>query len=286
MKTQVLGCAFGCAAVGLITGAASGAIVLGAAEPFAVLGASTVTNTGLSVLTGDVGVSPGTAITGFGPGIVIGTVHSNDAVAMQAQIDVSSAYNVLAGMAMTQDLSGMDLGGMTLAPGVYRFSSFAQLTGVLTLDGQGQTDPEFIFQIGSTFVTASNALVRTINGADACDVFYQVGSSVTLGTGTTLEGTLIALASDTLTTGSIVNGRIIALNGAVTLDSSTVTVCSVPAPGVMLGVGIGVVVFGRGRRKGAVGGRCGGAWGWGGSACSEFERSWVIGSGAGGMQCG
>src|SRR5450830_579164 len=198
---------------------------LGAAGSFAVLGASTVTNTGSSVLTGDLGVSPGLAITGFPPGTVTGTTHAGDAVALQAQIDVTAAYNALTGQACNTVLTGQDLGGMTLPPGVYCFSSSAQLTGTLTLDAQGSASADFIFKIGSTLTTARHSKVQVINGGSDCNVFWQVGSSATLGTGTTFAGNILALTSITLTTGANVSGRALARNGAVTLDTNTVTVC-------------------------------------------------------------
>jgi hypothetical protein len=197
---------------------------LGAASSFAVLGASTVTNTGSSTINADVGVSPGSAVTGFPPGTVVnGTIHSADALAAQAQADSTTAYNALAGQTCTQTLTGTDLG--TLAPlvaGVYCFTGPAQLTGTLILDAQGNNNAVFIFKIGSTLTTASNSVVRMINPGSPCNVFWQVGSSATLGTTTTFLGTIIALTSVTLTTSATVNGRAIARNGAVTLDTNTV----------------------------------------------------------------
>jgi hypothetical protein len=204
---------------------------LGTAENFAVLGSSTVTNTGPTIVTGDLGVSPGTAITGFPPGIVVGgAIHAADAVAGQAQTDTTTAYNNLAGQACDFTLTGQDLGGMTLVPGVYCFSSSAQLTGALTLDAGGDPDAAWVFQIGSTLTTASNASVLLVNGARACNVFWQIGSSATLGTGTSFVGSILALASITLTTDVDVFGRALAQNGAVTMDSNTVSVsaCGVP----------------------------------------------------------
>jgi len=197
------------------------ALPLGAAEGFAILGGSTVTNTGPSAIVGSLGVSPGTAVTGFPPGLVTGGItHRGDAVALQAQRDLTTAYNLLAGEPSRADLTGRDLGGMTLTPGVYHFSSSAQLTGTLTLNALGDPNARFDFQIGSTFTTASTASVRLINGADACNVFWQVGSSATLGTGTSFEGNILALTSITLNTrADILSGRALARNGAVTLDS-------------------------------------------------------------------
>jgi Ice-binding-like len=197
---------------------------LGAAGSFAVLGASTVTCTGASAITGDVGVSPGSAITGFPPCTLTGTLHAADAVSLQAQANATTAYNELVGAACTTDLTGQDLGGMTLSPGVYCFSSSAQLTGTLNLSGGGI----YIFQIGSTLTTASGSAVL-INSAQPCDassdVFWQVGSSATLGTTTAFAGNILALASITMTTGATLDGRAIALNGAVTMDTNTISTC-------------------------------------------------------------
>lgn len=202
---------------------------------FAVLGGSTVTNTATpTVVTGDLGVSPGSAVTGFPPGMVVGgTIHAADAVAAQAQSDLTTVYNNLASEACNTDLSGQDLGGLTLTPGVYCFTTSAQLTGALTLDAQGNSNAQFVFKIGSTLTTASGSSVLLINSASSCGVFWQVGSSATLGTGTTLAGSIVALSSITLNTGASVNGRVLARNGAVTLDNSNVTICS-GGPGLPL----------------------------------------------------
>jgi hypothetical protein len=205
---------------------------LGTAESFAVLAGSTATNTGLTVVTGDLGVWPGTTITGFPPGIVIGTTYAGNAVAQQAQSDVTVAYNDLAGRACDADLTGTDLGGLTLTQGVYCFSSAAQLTGQLTLDAEGSGDALFIFQIGSTITTASNSSVLVINGGTECNVYWQVGSSATLGTSTAFGGNILALTSITLNTDTVVSGRVLAQNGAVTMDTNTISngICSSPSP--------------------------------------------------------
>jgi len=202
--------------------AAHDAVGLGTARSFAVLAGTTVTNTGPSVVTGDLGVSPGTAITGFPPGLVIGTQHAADAVAAQAQADLTVAYNDAAGRPCDSNRSGQDLGGRTFTDGTYCYDSSAQLTGTVTLNGQGDPDAVFIFQIGSTLTTASASTVDLINGAQACNVFWQVGSSATLGTNTTFVGNILALTSITLNTSSTVDGRTLARNGAVTLDSNVI----------------------------------------------------------------
>jgi hypothetical protein len=198
----------------------------GTAGSFAVLGGSGLTNTGPSVAYGDIGVSPGTSVIGFPPGIYSGILHAADGVAQQAQSDLIIAYDMAAGQPFDDDLTGQDLGNMTLTPGVYRFSSSAQLTGTLTLDAQGDPAAVFIFQIGSTLTTASNAVVSVINGGSDCNVFWQVGTSATLGTTTEFAGNIIAMASITANTGANVSGRLLARNGAVTLDSTSISACA------------------------------------------------------------
>src|SRR5450631_2040657 len=197
--------------------------VLGSADAFGILGATTVTNTGSSVVFQDLGVAPGTAITGFPPGMVLGTIHDDDAVAMQAQADALTGYNFLAGLAPTQILTGQDLGGLMLDSGVYFFASSAQLTGALTLNFQGLSNMMIVFQIGSTLTTASSSSVMIINPGTNDQVFWQVGSSATLGTTTDFYGSVIADQSVTLNTGADINcGRAIALNGAVTMDTNNI----------------------------------------------------------------
>jgi ice-binding like protein len=212
------------AALALVSSAqAQAPVLLGTADDFAALGATTVTSTGPTVVNGDLGVSPGTAVTGFGPGTVYGTIYSAGAVAAQAQSDLTAAYEDAASRVCQEDLTGSDLGGMILTQGVYCFSSSVGLTGTLTLDAQGDPSAVFIFQIGSTLTTASASTVSLINGAQSCGVYWQVGSSATLGTTTTFSGNVLALTSNTATTGVTIDGRLLARNGAVTLDSNTIT---------------------------------------------------------------
>ena len=197
---------------------------LGNASSFAVVGASTVTNTGPTIVNGDLGVSPGTAVVGFPPGIVNGTIEAGTGAALAAQTSITAAYNQLAGQVCDIDLTGQNLGGLTLTPGAYCFSSSAQLTGTLTLDGLGNPGSVWVFQIGSTLTTASGSSVQFVNGGQACGAFWQVGSSATLGTTTAFAGNILALASITLTTGATNSGAAFARNGAVTMDSNILSV--------------------------------------------------------------
>ncbi len=213
-------------------------VVWGAAGSFAVLGSTTVTSTGSTTIDGDLGVSPGTAITGFPPGTVVnGTIHSGGTAA-QAQSDAAAVYGILEQLAVTLDMTGHGLGGLTLTAGVYSFSAEAQLTGTLTLDGPGQ----FVFQIGSTLTTATAASIEVINGANAADIFFLVGSSATLGTDTVFQGNIIAIVSDTLNTGASVEGRVIALTGAVTLDNNNIFL-PIPEPAAAGLMALGAMVF-------------------------------------------
>lgn len=203
---------------------AATAPALGGAGSFAVLSATTVSNIGASVITGDVGNSPGVTITGFPPGTVTGIIHANDAVAIQAQTDAVAAYNALVAQACTSGpLGATDLAGQTLIPGVYCYSSTLQNSGILTLDAQGNANAVWVFKIGSTLTTITGESVAFINGGQSSNVFWQVGSSATLGINTPLAGNILALTSITLNTGATLSGRALALNGAVSLDSNTVS---------------------------------------------------------------
>lgn len=195
---------------------------LGTTESYSVLGGQTVTNTGLTTLSGDLGVSPGEAITGFPPGLAGGTTNAGNAAAGQAQSDLTIAYNDLASRATTASVSD-DLSGQTFVDGVYTSSGPLSLTGTVTLDGQGDPNSVFIFQAASTLITGTGSNVALINGAQACNVYWQVGSSATLGTASTFVGSILALTSITATTGATVQGRALARNGAVTLDSNVFT---------------------------------------------------------------
>jgi Ice-binding-like len=197
-------------------------VPLGTLQSVAVLGGQSVTNTGPSVINGDLGVSPGTSITGFPPGTVNGTIHAADAVAAQNQSDLTVAYNNAAGQPADATETG-DLGGLTLTPGVYNSPSSIGLTGTLTLNAQGNPDAVWIFQVGSTLTTASASTVALINGASPCNVFWQIGSSATLGTQTNFTGTILALTSISANTGATIAGRALARNGSVTLDTNTIT---------------------------------------------------------------
>jgi hypothetical protein len=196
-----------------------GPINLGTATSFGVLGASTVTNTGPSNITGDLGLSPGTSITGFPPGVVLGTVEPTTAVAAQAQTDLTTAYNVAA--SLTPTTSGLsDLVGLSLTPGVYSGQTLS-LSGDLTLAGTAES--VWVFQAASTLITSSASRILLTGGASSCNVFWQVGSSATLGTGSQFVGTIMANQSITATTSATIQGRLLADNAAVTLDSNVIT---------------------------------------------------------------
>lgn len=243
----------------LVLSAYADSITLGTAGSYAVLAGSTVTNTGPSVLNGNLGLSPGAggscSITGFPPGMVNGTTNACNGPAAQAQRDLTTAYNKAAGLTPTMTLTGQDLGNRTLTPGVYFFASSAQLTGTLTLNNLGNPNALFVFQIGSTLTTASNSAVIFTNSLADKNVFWQVGSSATLGTTTKFVGNILALTSITLNTGaSITCGSALARNGAVTLDTNVISRCggqtTVPEPSTISLIGSGLAILaGAARRR-------------------------------------
>ncbi len=194
---------------------------------FSVLAGSTVTNTGSTTVSGDVGVSPGSAVTGFPPGLAGGTIHKADGAAAQAQAALALGYIDAAGRSGGTSVAG-DLVGMTLTAGVYKSTSSLANSGDVTLDAQGDPAAVFIFQIASTLTTGSGSHIVLANGASACNVFWQVGSSATLGTNSVFKGNILALTSITITTGVHLEGRALARNGAVTLDADVITGCGCP----------------------------------------------------------
>jgi hypothetical protein len=200
---------------------ATATVGLGSAAPFSVLAGSTVTNTGPTTMFGDLGLYPGTSVTGA-PG-VLGQTHVDDAVAIEAKNDLTTAYNNAASRPSSGS-AGTDLAGQTFSPGVRTASSSLLLSsGSVTLNAEGNPNAVFIFQIGSTLITGSNTSVSLTGGAQACNVFWQVGSSATLGTGTRFVGTIMAAASITANTAATIHGRLLAQTAAVTLEDNTIT---------------------------------------------------------------
>lgn len=208
--------------LGAGTALAATSVNLGTAKSFAVLAGTRITNTGATTITGAVGLHPGTATPGFNTVTLHGAKHVADAVALNAKNALIAAYNDAAGANPVSNVP-TELGGKTLKAGVYA-SGHLGLTGTLTLDGHGV----FIFKARSTLITASHSRVRLINGASACNVYWQIGSSATLATSTSFKGTIMALTSISLKTGATLQGRALARNGAVTMDHNTInsSLCS------------------------------------------------------------
>ena len=206
------------------TGACSQAFVaLGSASGLAILAGSTVTSTGATSVTGDLGVSPGTAVTGFPPGILVGAQHTGDPTSAQALGDLTTAYNDAAGRTLCPISVAGNLGGQTLVPGLYKSTSSLEISsGDLTLDAQGDSDAVFIFQMASTLTTTTGRQVVLSGGARARNVFWQVGSSATLGTASVVKGTIMADQAITLGTGATLNGRALARIAGVSLDANAI----------------------------------------------------------------
>jgi hypothetical protein len=193
------------------------------ARSFAILAGSTVTNTGPSQITGNVGIFPGNAITGFPPGVIHGDLHAGDTIAQQAKLDLTRAYNDAMGRLLGAVKVAGNIGGQTLAPGLYKStSSLAISSGDLTLDGRGNSDAVFIFQIASKFTTTTGRMVILTNGAHARNVFWAVGSSATLGTGCSFYGNLLVHQSISMATGTVMVGRALTQVGAVTMQRNTI----------------------------------------------------------------
>ena len=211
--------------------AAQPPVGLGQAESFAVLAGAGITNTGPTTITGDVGTFPTTTRTGFGSVTLIGTDHGGDAVTQGAKNDLVTAYDDAAGRIPATNVP-VELGGSTLLAGVYTSGTFG-LTGTLTLDAEGDTNAMFIFQAGSTLITEANSRVLLLNGADPCRIVWQVGSSATFKTGTSFVGDVLAYTSITAQTGATFQGRLLARNGAVTLDTNTITNANCVEPAVV-----------------------------------------------------
>jgi hypothetical protein len=206
-------------ALAIVPAAAQAAPVnLATASPFVVLGGAAVTNTDPSVLKGALGVSPGSSLTGFSQATVLGATHENDAVASQAQGDLTTAFGVAGGQEVPpgNELTGIDLGGLSLTPGAYNYSSSAQLTGQLTLNAEGDPNAQFVFIIGSTLTTASASSVNLVNGASPCNVYWRIGSSATFGTGTQFQGNVLSHEDISVNDAVHVDGRLLAA-GTITL---------------------------------------------------------------------
>ncbi|MDP1624922.1 MAG: ice-binding family protein [bacterium] len=200
------------------------AVGFGTAGGFAVLAGSAITNTGLTVINGDIGISPDNTVTGFGPGIVNGVQYIADSTALSAKAALVTAYNDAAGQTPVTTIPS-ELGATTIGPGIYDSADGTfQITGALRLDASGNPGAVFIFKSASTLITAVSSSIVLEGDAQACNVFWQVGSSATLGVNSTFKGSLLALTSVTLDTGAEVEGRVLAQNGAVTLDSNVVSV--------------------------------------------------------------
>ncbi|MGZ8562179.1 MAG: ice-binding family protein [Candidatus Limnocylindria bacterium] len=238
------------AAAQTVSAAGPAPVGLGTAGTFAVLAGTGITNTGATTIVGDVGSHPTASMTGFGTVVLTGTNHGGDAVTQGAKADLTAAYGVAAGATPVTVVAGGTLGGKTLVGGVYSANGVTlDLTGTLTLDGQNDPDSVWVFQATSDLITASSSAVAFINGAQPCNVFWQVTSSATLGSGSTFVGTIMALTSITMDSGVTLNGRALARNGDVTLINDTINrpTCSTPPNAAFRGsnpnASLGLVLF-------------------------------------------
>jgi hypothetical protein len=224
LAVALAGCCNGDHALGIKESSAGipAVVPLGTSSGFVILAGSTVTNTGATAVTGDLGVSPGSAVTGFPPGTVSGTIHAGDAAAATAQTDLTTAYNDAAGRTTGAISVSGDLVGLTLAPGLYKSTSSLAVTGTLTFNALGNSDAVFIMQMASTLTTGNGSQVVLAGGAKASNIIWQVGTSATLGSNSVFKGTIMADQSITLTTGARLDGRALARVGAVTLDTNAV----------------------------------------------------------------
>jgi len=225
---------------------------LGSANLFAVLGGSSVSNTGPSSINGNLGLWSGTSMTGFPPGTVSGSIDTGNVLAMQAQMDLTNAYNTASAQPCGGVLTGQNLGGQTLTAGVYCFASSAQLNGNLILNAQGNANAVFIFEIGGALTTLSSSQVTIINGGTGNNVFWQVGGSATLGTSSHFAGNILALSNITLNAGADIScGRALALNGSVNLNTNEISndgpgcgagIAAAPEPGTAALLSIGLLL--------------------------------------------
>jgi hypothetical protein len=212
-------------------------VSLGAADPFAILAGTAVSNSGASVVNGELGVSPGSSVSGFPPGMVSGTIHAGDASATQAQVDLATAYANAASLPVTATIPA-ELGGTTLPPGVYDSDTGAfDIAGTLTLDGQGDGNAIFIFKTTTGLGTGAGSQINLIKSAQSCNVFWQVGDSATIGAGSVFRGSVLALTDIVSDPGATVDGRLLARNGAVTLDTDSIAAaqCDAAKPKIRVG---------------------------------------------------
>jgi hypothetical protein len=211
------------ASLSVLLSITNAAITLGTGGAYGVFASSAISNTGSTIINGKIGIYAGTAATGFPPGNSTGEDLGNDKAAT-AKSDLESCYNSLLALQTTDDLTGQDLGGQTLKSGVYEFDTSGQLTGTLTLDAENKSNALFVFKFGSTLTTATGASVVLTNGAKGCNIYWQIGSSATLGTSTSFAGNVLSDVSITSQTSvSVLDGGLYAITGAVTLNTNTIT---------------------------------------------------------------